>query len=117
MNNLKEYQAKIRAEVNGPVAAVGIAGGTGRAFFRRPTQDEWDEWLLLSADGGSAQRTAYARLVSGCFLGAWTPHTLDNLTFDQVVTLEGPAFIGADSGAGGAVNKLAGAGVRDTEFL
>lgn len=97
---LKQYESNIP---KGSVA-VPISGG-GFAYFRRPSNEEWDELQALAGDEDQ-KNIAYRRTVSMCFIGAFIPGS-GELVLNAVIDLEGPGFITGP--AGKAVNMLAGA--------
>jgi hypothetical protein len=112
--DLTEYEQGLK-EKYGRIGAIPLLDG-GTAYFMRPTQDQWDMMQALTDgdDDGGKQRTAYKRLVFQCFVGAKDADGND-LTFAEVLALEGPAF--HTGAAGNLVNRLAGTGNRPARFL
>lgn len=111
----ESYEQHIISKHGRPIAAVTLSNG-GRAYVRRPKQEEYDEMQALSqTDDGEAKRVAFARYVMKCFAGALDGNG-NEMTFDDVRNLEGPAFV-AGGVLGGVVNRLAGSGERTTTFL
>jgi hypothetical protein len=109
----KAYDSQLLAK-HGKVATIPIKGG--EAYFRQPSQDEWDEMQALREDSeGAARRTPYLRLVHKCFVGAFIDGQQSAKSLDDIAKVEGPAFVSGPAGA--IVNKLAGTGDRPARFL
>lgn len=102
MKTIQEMGAELQATHGaGNVAAVHYDGtGTGVAFFRRPTAEEYDGFAVY-ADDADVKRKAYADYVKRCFVCS-----LDGTPLDAIINKAGPAWI--QNAAGAAVNKLSG---------
>jgi hypothetical protein len=109
-----EYEQLLKAKHSGRLAKVPLTG-PGYAYFRAPTNSEWDELSTLGAEGGEQRQIAFRRLVVQCFIGAFTPVPGAIESWDTILGLEGPGF--PNGAAGTAVNKLAGLGERPTTYF
>lgn len=111
---ITEYEKGLKERNPGRLAKVPLTG-PGYAYFRAPTNGEWDELSTLGAEGGEQRQIAFRRLVAQCFVGAYIDGTGAIDAWDTVLGLEGPGF--SNGAAGTAVNKLAGLGERPTTYF
>lgn len=108
---LEEFETSLKAKYSETrIKKVALPRPSEWAYFRAPSQQEFDQYQSLAADGGPESQTAFKRYVSQCFVGAWPERTLADC-IEQV----GP---GALSGPfGSAVNDLSGVRDRPTQEI